>query len=171
MKPTLAAVTLFAGLLLLPGIAAAVPCPGGGPDVRVVSRPGLPDAVRPVWRADGPVVLVDPAAGGYRPELFARQVHQFLLMHGLAHVCRGHVTAAMAARFERDADYTGWRGPRAELEADCWAARQLAARRSAHVARAAAVMFDGGDGAFAGRADNPPSARRAARIRRCAGLE
>jgi hypothetical protein len=160
-----------AALLLLPASAAAIPCPGDGPaNVRVEHEPGLAGGVRPVWRDSGPVLKIDPRAGGYKPQLFADQLRRFMLMHGLAHFCQGHVTAAQKPRFADDPHYAGWSSPGAELAADCWAARQLASRGSSHIVRAAALMFEAGDGVFSGRADNPAAADRAARLRRCADL-
>jgi len=171
MNTRLAGVLVVLCLVVLPGTAWAIPCPGDGPrNVRVESDAAVTGGVRPIWTRDGPLIRVDPTAGGYKPALFARQLRQFLLMHGLGHVCQGHVTQAQAQRFADDPQYTGWSSPEAELAADCWASRQLASRGSRHVAEAAALMFDSGDGAFAGRVNNPDPARRARRIRQCADL-
>ncbi len=171
MNTRLVRALVLVSLVVVPSTAWAIPCPGDGPrSVRVESDPELAGGVRPMWTQEGPMIRVDPTAGGYKPALFARQLRQFLLMHGLGHICQGHVTRAQASRFADDPQYTGWSSPGAELAADCWAARQLASRGSRHVAEAAALMFDSGDGAFAGRPNNPDPARRARRIRQCADL-
>jgi hypothetical protein len=171
MKIELAGALACLVIVFVPTTASALPCPGDGPsDVRVESNPDVAGGVRPFWDSDGPVVRVDPTAGGYKPALFARQLYRFSLMHGLGHICQGHITAEHAPRFEQDPSYTGWSGADAELAADCWAARQLASRGSTDIVEAAALMFDSGDGAFSGRVHNPNHERRAQRMRECADL-
>ncbi len=171
MNMRLAGVLVLFCAMVAPGTAWAVQCPGDGPaNVRVDSDPELTGGVRPVWDQQGPLIRLDPTAGGYKPALFARQLRHFLLMHGLGHICQRHVTQAQVPRFAEDPHYTGWSSPGAELAADCWAARQLASRGSRHAAEAAALMFDSGDGAFSGHPNNPEPSRRASRIRSCADL-
>jgi hypothetical protein len=142
--------------------AAAEVAPDGGRPIREIPVPGLPSGGLSAYDQWGPVIYIDPqliALGG--------AVFEFLRLHEYGHHRRGHVTPRMAYMFATNPYARAWITKPMELDADCYAASQLA-RRSRSAAEEAARYFERAQGPFSGAPFYPSGFERAAYIRHCA---
>jgi len=149
--------------LLLVRPVSAQPVPDGGPPIREVPVPGLPQGGLSAYDAWGPVIYFNPQLKSLGPGVFT-----FLRFHEYGHHRLGHVTPQMVQLFASNPYYAAWIKKPLELAADCYGARELA-NLSPELVEQAARYFELGQGPFAGAPFYPSGLERAAQIRKCAG--
>lgn len=152
-------ISLILGLLFLWSGASSVEAQESSP-IREIPFAGLEDAAMASWDVRGPLIY-------YNPDLMNKVgpvVGSFFLLHERAHHLLGHLENVIRSGAAGDTEMLkGF-----EIEADCWAARQVPASAAEEVA----VFFEQTQGAESYDHVHATGFERGRRIRACAaGVE
>ncbi len=158
-------IQILIGIFIIFPIALNAQAPDGGPPIREIPVPGLPQGGLASMDNFGPVIYINPQLMNLGGAIF-----HFLRAHEYGHHRQGHINPRNVQRMMTDPYYKAWITKPMELEADCYGARTLMSNGGPNAVEYVARYFEASQGPFSGAAYYPSGFERADHIRRCAGF-